>query len=266
MERSQVTDSYGFQLQLDIAFDNLENEFESEAALQTRLAIAGMTAKWRYHFIKGGPTVDVKGMYGLEYLAANYQNSQQTFYLDSNAANTGTALDVTASSANEHKFINALERGMEYVNDGGGGNVYIYTNRSLKLGINAALRAAGVLDVTQDQFGRKFDTFSGAPIVDVGLQYDQSTEIITLTEGTGGASTSLYIVRYSADDGVIGVQKDNGHGVGPRVYDPLNGREMESVPAHLLRCDWGCMLVPRSDFCIVRIGGIGNPANWTVPI
>jgi hypothetical protein len=165
-------------------------------------------------------------MYGLTYLVSNYQNSRQQMFLDANGDNSGAALDVTASSANEHKLINTLHKALEYVEAGKGG----------------------------------FDSFAGAPIVDVGLKADQSTEIIANTEGTGGASTSVYIARWDATDGAIGVQKAP---IG--VYDPLEGREMESLPAHLLRCDWGCMIVPRSDYCIARIGGIANPANWTIP-
>src|SRR5512146_286855 len=37
---------YGFQLQLDVAFENLQNVFESETSLQTKMAIAGMAAKF----------------------------------------------------------------------------------------------------------------------------------------------------------------------------------------------------------------------------
>lgn len=150
---------------------------------------------------------------------------------------------------------------MKYVGKDKPGKLVGYCNESLMLGISATLRTSGMLDMTKDAFGREFPSFNGMMFVDLGLKSDQSTECIGVTEGTGAASTSLYIVRWDSSDGAIGIQKGN-----MKVYDPLKGAEMESQPAHLLRIDWGCMIVPRSDYCIARVGGIGNPANWTEPV
>ncbi len=252
---------YGGEIQIDKQFENLENAIESEASLQTKMFIAGLAADWTYDFISNTPQLNPKGMFGLVYLVANYQAARQQIFVDSNGDNTGTALDVTASSANEHKFINALHKALKYVGAEKGGKVVIYMNEALYLGVSAVLRAAGLLDTTKDQFDRQFNTFGNHLMVDVGLKSDQSTEIIGVAEGTGGQSTSLYVARWDATNGAIGVQKG-----GMEVYDPLGGREMESLPAHLLRCDWGTMIVPRSDHCIARVGGIKNPATWTIPI
>mgnify|MGYP001578122845 CR=1 FL=1 len=251
---------YGLDVQIDVQLENVQNAIESETSLQTKMSLAGLSRDWTYDFAVNTPVVNPKGMYGLQYLVSNYQNSRQQVWIDSNAANTGTALDVTASTANTQKFINALHKAMKYVGKDHPGKLYAYLNESMYLGVSVALRASGLLDTTTDAFGRQFTTFAGMPLIDLGTKSDQVTECVGITEGTGGASTSIYIVRWDSSDGAIGVQKGQ-----MKVYDPLKGAEMESVPAHLLRIDWGCMIIPRSDYCIARVGGIQNPAAWTVP-
>ncbi len=250
---------YGGDIAVDRLIKNVDNAIESEVSLQTKMFIAGMAADWTYDFIAGDPTVDTKAMRGLKYLVANHQASRMTIGVNS----TTTSLDVTASSTNENKFINAVERALKYIGAERGGNVKMYVNESLFLGISAALRAAGLLDTTKDQFDRQFTTFMGVDLVDVGLKSNQSTEIIGVAETDDGETdaTSLYVVRWDENDGAIGVQNGTLN-----VYDPLGGREMETQPAYLLRCDWATAVIPRSDYCIARVYGIKNPATWTVPI
>lgn len=251
---------YGDDIMIDVQIENVANAIESETSLQTKMVLSGIAHDWTYDFIANTPLINPKGMYGLQYLNTNYQASKMQVFLDSSADNTGTALDVTSSTANVNKLVNGLHKAMKYVGKDRPGKLYAYLNESMYLGVSAALRASGLLDVTQDDFGRQFSTFAGMPLIDVGLKSDQSTEVIGVTEGTGGASTSIYIVRWDSSDGAIGVQKGQ-----MKVYDPLKGAEMESQPAHLLRVDWGCFIVPRSDYCIARVGGIKNPASWSVP-
>ena len=253
---------YGGDIQIDKRMKNVSNAIESEISLQTKMFIAGLTRDWTYDFIANTPLVDSKGMYGLIWLAQYYQNSRQQIFVDSNADNTGTALDVTASAANRRKFLNALNKAIKFCGlDKKSGKGCIYCNEDLYLGITATLQGSGLLDTTKDQFDRQFNTYGGLPIYDVGVKSDLSTEIIGVTEGTGAASTSLYVVRWDKTDGCIGVQS------GPMdVYDPLGGREMEAKPSNLLRCDWATMIVPRSDYCIARLGGVKDPGGWTEPV
>lgn len=247
-------------IMIDVQMENVSNAIESETSLQTAMFIAGMAADFTYDMIDNDGIINTKGMYGLRYLVANYQNSRQQIWVDGDSDNTGTALDVTASAANRAKFLNALHKAIKWVGADKGGKVVIYLNELLYLGVSSALRSSGLLDSSKDVFDRQFTTFAGIPLIDVGLKSDQTTEIITNSEGTGTNSTSLYVVRYDKSDGVIGLQKGT-----MKVYDPLEGREMESQPAHLLRCDWGACLIPRSDYCIARVGGIAHPADWTEP-
>jgi hypothetical protein len=169
---------------------------------------------------------------------------------------------VTASAANRRKFLNKLNKAIKFAGlDSGRGKGAIYMNEALYLGLTATLQGSGLLDTSKDQFDRMFTTYAGLPIYDTGYKSDLSTEIIGVTEGTGAHSTSLYVVRWDKTDGLIGVQNGTMD-----VYDPLGGREMETLPAYLLRMDWGTMIVPRSDFCISRLGGVADPSTWTEPI
>lgn len=249
---------YGFDIKIDVQLEDLDNAIESETSLQTRMAIAGLASDWTNDFINGDRITNSRSMIGLKKVVTSYQASKM-------AINVGPSLDVTATTSNTEKFINALHKASKFVRGTGGkGKTYIFCNENTELGISAALRHSGLLDTTKDAFDRLFTTFAGFAIIDVGLQSDQATEIIPLTETDGGgtAETSIYVVRFDENDGLIGLQK----GKGLKVYDPLGGTEMEGQPAHLLRCDWGTALVPRSDFCVARVYGIKNPANWTVPV
>ncbi len=251
---------YGCDIQIDTQLQDVENAIESETSLQSKMALSGLARDWTFDFVANTPLVNPKGMSGLQWLVANNQNSKMQMFIDAGADNTGTALDVTASAANRTKLINTLHRAIKYVGKDRPGKIYMYMNENMYLGVSAALRSSGLLDTTQDSFGRQFNAFAGVTMIDVGTKSDQSTEVIGVTEGTGGASTSVYIVRWDASDGAIGIQKGT-----MKVYDPLKGAEMESMPAHLLRVDWGCVILPRSDYCIARVGGIKNPTAWTEP-
>lgn len=262
IDETWETAIYGGDIQIDKRLANVSNAIESEVSLQTKMFIAGLTRDWTFDFLANTPLVNPKGMNGLAYLTTNFQNSRQQIFLDSNAANTGTALDVTASAANRRKFLTALNKAIKFVGlDTGRGKGCIYLNEALYLGITATLQGSGLLDTTKDQFDRQFTTYAGLPLYDTGYKSDLSTEILGVVEGTGGASTSLYVVRWDQTDGLIGVQSNE-----MKVYDPLQGREMEALPANLLRIDWATMIIPRSSFCIARVGGVLNPASWTEPI
>lgn len=261
----------GGDIQMDRQAENLENAFEDERTLQTSMAIAGFGADWIGEMFNGDRAVNSKTFVGLKNIVTNWQNARQTINVGPSSG--ADSLDVTNSATNEQILINACHSALEYVGsaktpnlplDSKGGKIIFYCNQKMKLGIGAAFRASGLLDITKDQFDRTFTTFMGYPLIDVGLYSDQLTEVIPNTEATsdgGTDATSIYVVRWDAGDGLVGVQKQSMN-----VYDPLGGREMESMPAHLLRVDWATMLIPRSDFCVARIKNIRNPAAWTIPV
>ena len=112
-----------------------------------------------------------------------------------------------------------------------------------------------------DMFDREVQTYKGARFVDAGLKSDQTTEIITVTEdpGDGGNDgTSAYFVPFNKEQGIIGIHLDP-----MEIYDPLQGGEMDTAPANLVRIDYWAGLCGFGSYGPTRMHSIENPANWT---
>lgn len=253
----QVTESVkllGGDVDFDKVYDKITNWIEHPRVTQTKMKIKATASVFNYYFIKGGPELDAQGFNGLEYRVKNLVDSRQNFALGT----AGTPFDVTASAANEHKFLDGLHKLSKYV---GGANAF-FCNQALQLGVAGVLRRISLLDTTKDQFDRNIDTFGGAQIVDVGLQRDQATEIITDTEdpGDGGSdTTSIYAVRWGTDDGMVGIQLDelDAYLVGGEDH------ELESKPVKRLRIDWGVGLAGFGSFYVARMYNIKPAGSWT---
>ncbi len=82
----------------------------------------------------------------------------------------------------------------------------LFMNKKTFLGIQ---RAAKMIDFSIDQIdylGYWWKSYSGFPMVDVGLQRDQTTEIILNTYDPGDAGNDcsrIYVVRFASPDGDI---------------------------------------------------------------
>ena len=79
-------------------------------------------------------------------------------------------------------------------------------NKTSWLGMQKAARLVGWSVDTIDLYGYTWREYRGIPFVDVGLDRDQSTEIITNTynPGDGGADSSrIYAVRFTQPDGDV---------------------------------------------------------------
>jgi hypothetical protein len=128
-------------------------------------------------------------------------------------------------------------------------------NEKSYLGIGQVLRRVGLTSDHMDTYGRQWTTFdtSGGSValIDIGLKVDQSTEIITSTEdpGDGGSdATSIYGVRYDAEDGFRGIQLE-----APNVYQVA--AEAEAGPYGLWRCDWPYGFEQIGQYSAARITG-----------
>lgn len=210
-------------------------------------------------FINGNQAVDPDSFEGLKQRVANAP-SRQTIDL----ATGGVTLKVFASTANENAFIDALHRALKFVDFrassiitklGGVPAASFFMNENSWLGVGQTLRRVGLLKDIEDQWDRVFESFRGAPLIDVGLQADKLTEIITNIEDAGDAaddSSSIYVARMGGSDGLMGIQLA---GTDMNVYDPLNGNELESGPQFLRRIDWPTGLMNTSQQSLVRIKG-----------
>ena len=243
----------GGDVDIDRVFNKVSNYIEDPGITQTKMKTKSVAFEFNYYAIKGSPTLDEDGFYGLEY-RVDQLPARQKFALGS----AGTPYDCTADAAHEHAFLDGLHKLNALV---GGADAYL-CNFNMRLGVGRVLRRLGLLETTTDQFDREVYTFGGAPIIDAGLQRDQSTEIITDTEdpGDGGEdTTSVYAAKFGLDDGMIGIQLEEleAYWVGGEEH------ELEAKPVRRLRIDWGVGLAGFGSYYVARMCNLKPASSWT---
>lgn len=239
----------GGDIKIDSILTKVQDVYEDPLTTQMRMKAKSIAFSFNDAFINGDQAVNPDTFEGLKKRVANAP-SRMTVWLDSNGNGTGTTLDVLASAANQHKFIDALHAAIKYTD---GGNC-ILMNEVAYLGVSRTLRRLSTDLVGAEQVAEKmFETFKGAKLVDVGLKSDKSTEIITSTEAPNSDSTSIYVVRIDTDDGLHGIQLQ---GTSPEPYDPIGGGEMDTGPQILRRIDWAVGLMNISQYAVCRIAGL----------
>lgn len=269
----QVEDTlfiYGGDIKVDrilTKIDALENPLETQA----KMKVASVAAKFNHHFIANDHAAgDVDGFEGLTKRVSN-QPARMTIDL---SPGSGDSLKVLASAANEHLFVDALHEALHKLGSTAGDgqrdvNIAFFMNEATFLGVGKVLRRVGLLSTQSDAYERVWSMFGPAKLVDIGLQSDLATDIITSTEDPGDAgndSTSIYGVRFggishSDASGKTTVTDDDGlkllqvRGTSPEPYDPLAGGEggAGSSPAYVRRVDWAIGLAQKGRYSICRI-------------
>ena len=251
----------GGEIKYDRVFEKIGNTIVDMKQMQTDMKLMSIALKFNEYFINGDHASDGYGFEGLKKRITNMPSRQLVGFAGAAAA----ALDPTASTAIANAFFNGLEE-MHYKTNQGQVNA-IFCNEGLYYGIGKVARyvqASGgnFLDVTKDSFDRQITTWKGAPLIDIGLKKDQSTEIITETEVAGDAgadASSLYMASFNEEQGIIGIELPPGL----EAYDPLNGGEQESTPTKLLRCEWWLGLAGFGSYGFTRGWNVEGAANWT---
>ena len=127
------------------------------------------------------------------------------------ASGTTDSLKVHADATNAQKFFEKLDEaiytaGLSGLLVDGTPRGALFMNKTSYLGFQKAAKMTGYSIDQVDLFGHTWKSYMGIPLVDVGLRYDQSTEIITDTydPGDGGNDASrIYVCRFAAPDGDI---------------------------------------------------------------
>ena len=258
---------YGGDIQIDRVLGLDKTVIEDPFITHTQMKVKAMATKFTLDFINGDHGVDPDGYEGLKKRLTNLP-ARMTIDLGSDS------LKVLASAATENTFLDAMHDADKRV---GGANAWLM-NETSYLGFGKVLRRLGLMDTAQDNYERVWDMFKRGKLVDVGLQSDQTTEIITDTEDPGDAgndSSSIYAVRFgtsdaeadpaniqeqmeSGDDGLYCIQLG---GTSPTPYDPLNGGEQEAIPSKLRRIDWVVGLQQKGSYSICRIKGFKMAAS-----
>jgi hypothetical protein len=210
-----------------------------------------MAFEWNDTLINGNELTDPDEWNGLLYRISQLA-ARQRIYLDASGDGTGASLKVLASAANQHQFLDAMH---EADNNVGGVDLWL-CNEQTKLYFSSILRRQGLLDTTKDSFDRRVDTFLDAPIVDIGLKADKSTEIITNaeTDCSDNASSSVYAVRFGLDEGLTGIQLD-------ALDAYVVTEELDSKPAKRIRVDWANGIAHLGDYCLCRAMGFKMAAS-----
>jgi hypothetical protein len=210
------------------------------------MKLKAMAFEWNDTFINGNEvTVDEDEFNGLKYRVGQFPERQR-IYTDASGDGTGAALLVLSTAATQHQLLDALHEASHNV----GGADAFFMNEKTYLYLSSILRRQSLLDTTQDSFDRAINSFLGAPLIDVGLKADGSTEIITNTEtdASGNDATSIYAVKFGLDEGLVGLQLDN-------LDAYVVTEELDSKPAKRIRIDWANGLATLGDYCICRIMG-----------
>lgn len=256
----------GGEIKFDRVFDLVKNHIEDPAKTHTDMKIRALAYEFNNNLVNGDHAVNVDQPEGINKRIASYLPSRQSLSI-------GSAFDVTASAANMHKLIDYMHDAVDLAGLRSAPMVKpkrgdkqpaktgaILVNRAMYLGIGRVLRRLGLLNTTQDAYGRLFESFAGVPIIDVGLKADKSTEIITNTLGAASNETRMFFVRFG-DDAFQGMQLNT-----PEPYDPIKAGEgagNTTGPQKLKRIDWWYGFSGMESYYASRITGILAPGSWT---
>jgi len=259
-DTEQVTEHlypFGGEIKMDPVFKKVKNTIQDPYAQQLDLHMKATALVLNDRFVNGDWASDTTtlGFEGLKKRVSNMPARQSVRF----SASTDI-LDPTASTANARLFLDKLDEAFIRCN---GGNVSaIYTNEAIKLGIARVLRyltlSGSFLTTSKDVYGRTVYEYKGAPIVDVGLKRDQSTEIIPVTEtaeDAGADATSLYCVSHDMSEGLVGISLSQ--------MEVKEVGQMEDTVTDQYRYEWVIGLAGFGSRGIVRGHNIEAPASWT---
>jgi len=237
---------FGHDIDTDIAIARAKNTIADARAIQQTLTLKAVAYAFNDKFINGNPVSDPEEFKGL---SKRIDDIYAEGYTDQriDLADT-TDYGILRDSAARFAFLDKLNELIYAIS--GHNPSFLLMNKKMLLATRSLLLREKLLDTTQDMFNRKVDSYLGARMVDIGVKADQSTEIITNTETSGGGSyeTSIYACSFSVGDMTWGIQQ----------Y-PLEVRdlgELESKPVFRTRVDWNLGLATVNPRSLGRLFGI----------
>jgi hypothetical protein len=203
-----------------------QNQIVEPRAAQTAAYLKGLTYDINFKFFKNAHdgTGDPNAPVGLRARIDDAASANKFGVRPENKIDClGAAADISQAGLTAKTggaFFEMLDLLLWSVDSPDGSGVVLYMNDYVKRRINSVIKfmgTSGGFDVSQDQFGRTFNSYKGATIRDPGVKADQTTRIIAgnaIAAGSGsvgetaagvdatGASanfTSIYAVNYGMD-------------------------------------------------------------------
>lgn len=240
---------FGRDIDTDKAIARAKNTIADARAIQQTLALKSMAYVFNDKFINGNITLsDPLEFNGLkkrvdDIVAEGYTGQKV------NCSCGGVGINNTATTA--LAYIDKLDELVYSVK--GHNPEYLLMSAKCLLATRSALRRAGLLNTTQDMFGRTIDMYGTSRMVAIGTKADQVTEIITNTEDSSGdpgssEHTSIYAVKFGVGDMLWGIQE--------YPLEAYDMGEIEEKPAYRTRIEWNLGLCDVDPRCVSRMYGV----------
>jgi hypothetical protein len=215
-----------------------------QRAVQTALKVKAASYFFQDKFFNGDVTVDTKGFDGLKKRLTGAQ-------VISAGANGAPVLG--NGGTDSQTFFDNLDALIASVPGIDGTNGAIYANATVIGKIRSAGRRLGGVDlVKEDLTGKRIVTWNGIPVLDPGNNL-AGTSILpqTETQGTATNASSIYAVKFGADEGEQGVTGLTNGGV---MVDDLG--LLQSQPVYRTRIEFYCGLALFSGNAAARLTGV----------
>jgi hypothetical protein len=236
---------FGHDIDVDVVLAKAGDTVGDVRQNQRKMSAKAMAFEFNDQFINGDPSGDeFKGLSKRvdDVYAAGYTDQ----YIDAGSS-ASAGRGVLYDSTERHAFIDNVAKLIHAI--AGHKPDAAFMNSKLYMCFESAMRREGLLKQTEDMFGRIINTFSGVPLIDIGIKADQTTEIITNAETlSGGADeTSIYAVKYGVDEYMWGIQQE-----------PMQARdlgEVQTKPVYRDRVEWVVGLAVSNPRSIARAYG-----------
>ncbi len=247
-QKSETLAILGGDADVDRFIQQTRSNLNDQRATQTAMKVKAISYKFQDTFINGDSSTDANSFDGLKKRLTGNQ------VID--AATNGLNV-VGSSNADIHTFLDKLDELLAAVPGINGTNGAIYANAKIIRKIASALRHVGLDTVLmEDIAGKRAIQWNGIPILDLGATAAASpVDILPLTEtqGTANNASSIYAVKFGADEGDQAVTGLTNGGV--QVEDL---GQLQSKPAYRTRIEFYCGMAVFGGKAAARLKGVLN--------
>lgn len=247
-QKSETLAILGGDADVDRFIQQTRSNLNDQRATQTAMKVKAISYKFQDTFINGDSSTDANGFDGLKKRLTGNQ------VID---AGTNGLPVVGSSNADIHAFLDKLDELLAAVPGINGTNGAIYANAKIIRKIASALRHVSLDAVLmEDIAGKRAIQWNGIPILDLGTTAAASpVDILPLTEtqGTSHESSSIYAVKFGADEGDQAVTGLTNGGV--QVEDL---GQLQSKPAYRTRIEFYCGMAVFGGKAAARLKGVLN--------